>query len=118
MEFWKKLTKSQSVTDQEKLDETRYRTEGECLREGVYLKKKVSGSETSFEYRDGDRVAWLAAGKRTEVAGEKVILLWSDNWCSIGDEREPITEEIRKQIRKDLRKSVQGPFVDRCAPRI
>jgi hypothetical protein len=118
MEFWKKLKQSQTVTDQAKLDEARYRTEGECLREGVYLKKKVNGSETSYEYNDGDRVVWLAAGRATEVAGEKVVLLWSENWCSIGANREPMTEELRKKIRSDLRKSVQGPFVDRSAPRV
>lgn len=114
MEFLKKLNKrQQAVIDQEKRDEQRYRTEGECIREGVYLKKKVKGPETTYEYSDGERIVWLAVAKTTEVAGEKVVLLWSDNWCSIGEHREPITEEIRKKILKDLRKSVQGPFVDR-----
>jgi len=118
MEFLKKLNKrNQAAAEQQKLDEQRYRTEGECIREGVYLKKKVAGDgETSFTYIDGDRVVWLSVGKPVEVAGEKVVLLWSEKWCSIVGEREPITEDVRRQILRDLRKSVQGPFVDRSAP--
>ena len=40
MEIWKKLKQTQAANEQAKLDEARYRGEGECIREGVLLKEK------------------------------------------------------------------------------